>query len=242
MDCNYSIDGKLLEFFTFERFWCVCFHDYVHNVLKVQGLASELFRSTICHSSMFMVSLYVSVCKCESEGVWVHASVKAYECEMMYLCKWVRVTVSVQVWVHASLSVGEWKHEWLRESVHSSVNVYECKWSVSVCEIVPAYSNLCEYLLMCMFVFMYMQVCECVCVRKWECLQVQANVTSCKGEYVQVCTNVNDYECNCAWVWGHLSGVCYMYVYIYIFHCKKCEECLQVWAFVSVSTFKCECM
>ena len=37
------------------------FHDHVHYVVReAGGLASELLRSTICHTSVFMVSLFVS--------------------------------------------------------------------------------------------------------------------------------------------------------------------------------------
>ena len=37
------------------------FHDNVHNVVwKAGGLASELLHSTICHSSVFRVSSFVS--------------------------------------------------------------------------------------------------------------------------------------------------------------------------------------
>ena len=67
LDFNYSIDGKLLEFVTSHRDLSVLvdsklrFHDHVRNVVrKVGGLANELLRSTICRTSVFMVSLFVS--------------------------------------------------------------------------------------------------------------------------------------------------------------------------------------
>ena len=67
IDCNYSIDDKLLEFIMSHRDLGVLvdsnlhLHDCVRNVVrKVGDLASELLYSTICRTSVFMVSLFVS--------------------------------------------------------------------------------------------------------------------------------------------------------------------------------------
>ena len=67
LGCSYSIDGKLLKFVTSRKDLGVlvdsklCFQDHICSVVrKVEDLASELLRSTICHSSIFMLSLFVS--------------------------------------------------------------------------------------------------------------------------------------------------------------------------------------
>ena len=63
MDCNYCIDGKLLEFVTYHRDLDVLVGSKLHfydHVWKAGGLASELLHSTICHTSVFRVSLFVS--------------------------------------------------------------------------------------------------------------------------------------------------------------------------------------
>ena len=68
LGCSYSIDCKVLKFVTSHRDLGVLVdsklrvHDHVRNVLrKAGGLASELLQSTICRSSIFMVSLFVSL-------------------------------------------------------------------------------------------------------------------------------------------------------------------------------------
>ena len=67
LSCGYSIDGKVLDFVTSHRDLGVLvdsklrFHNHIHNVVrKAGGLASELLCSTSCHSSIFMVTLFVS--------------------------------------------------------------------------------------------------------------------------------------------------------------------------------------
>ena len=67
LDCSYNLDGQLLKFVTSQRDFGVLvysrlhFHDHVCKVVrKARGLSSELLQSTICCSSVFMVSLFVS--------------------------------------------------------------------------------------------------------------------------------------------------------------------------------------
>ena len=67
LSCGYSIDGKVLNFVTSQGDPGVLvdsnlrFHNHIHNVVRKAGeLASELLHSTICRSSIFMVTLFVS--------------------------------------------------------------------------------------------------------------------------------------------------------------------------------------
>ena len=67
LGCSYSIDGKLLKCVTSHRDLGVLvdsklrFHNHVYSVVrKARGLANKLLRSTICCSSISMVSLFVS--------------------------------------------------------------------------------------------------------------------------------------------------------------------------------------
>ena len=66
--CGHVIAGKLLKFVTYHRDLGVLidsklrFHNHVRSVFRrAEGLASEMLRSTtICRSSIFMLSLFVS--------------------------------------------------------------------------------------------------------------------------------------------------------------------------------------
>ena len=82
LSCGYSIDGKVLNFVTSHRDLGVlvdykfCFHDHIQCSKESRGLASELLRSTICRTSIFMVTLYVLHIRpiiefCLNVGFWV---------------------------------------------------------------------------------------------------------------------------------------------------------------------------
>ena len=63
----YNIGGKFLEFVAVHKDlgvkvdYRLRFHEHVREVVrKAGGLAGELLRSTVCRSSEFMVTLYIS--------------------------------------------------------------------------------------------------------------------------------------------------------------------------------------